>query len=107
MSLIGSLLALVLIPLKARPPKREDEANLTFALDHWRNAWHVLWAENERMKAERDHYRDLADEWRRSYAAQERMQQQSFQGLGQLARQVINCVPSRSEVFGNSHGRAT
>ena len=62
MSLTGSLLGLVLIPLKARPREQPREVDnlavmaladevrrLQFALDHWRNAYGKLETEYERM----------------------------------------------------------
>jgi hypothetical protein len=75
MSLIGSLLSLVLIPLKAKPHKlaaerpAEDRAALAlakevkclqFALDHWRDSGHALWEENQRLRQE---LRGVRDEW--------------------------------------------
>jgi hypothetical protein len=74
MSLIGSLLGLVLIPLKAKPkqpPKEED--NLTvlalakelncmqFALNHWRDSGHALWEENQRLREDLRAARDERD----------------------------------------------
>lgn len=142
MSLIGSMLGLLLVPMKAKPPTKrggelaEEVERATFALDYWRNAWHVLWAENERLKVERDNYRDLADQWRRSYASVRREQlsqlsqqvlhQQSYQGLVQNAAMAqqqapqhqaqfaqyaqtmpyCNCAPSRGEAFGNVLGNS-
>ena len=135
MSLIGSLLAFVVIPLKAKPkPKppteREgrleaDAQRLTFALDHWRSAWHALWADNERLREERDALRrELAlrrreDRWLRlgevnAQMAQQAQQQnralalQNAQYQGGLAQQLgmqqayqglCNCVPSRSQML--------
>lgn len=133
MSLIGSLMALVLIPLKAKPneapTQREvelaDEVNrANFALAYWRNAGMTLMEENDRLieqnrslSAERDRLRAANESL---FASNERLiqahyQQQSFQGLGQLADQVMqnaafaqyaqampfrNCVPSRGDVLG-------
>jgi hypothetical protein len=73
MSLIGSLLSLVLIPLKAKPEARPKEVEnlaalalakevkcLQFALDHWRDSGHALWEENQRLRQE---LRGVRDEW--------------------------------------------
>jgi hypothetical protein len=103
MSLIGSLLALVVFPLKARPQNLSDPKPMpapeleSLALDFWRNAYAKLEAENERLREElrntREHRDWLAGELsdtRRRYEGglQAQMQQQSYQGLGQLAQQV-------------------
>jgi hypothetical protein len=74
MSLIGSLLGLVLIPLKAKPPARPREAEnlaalalakevkcLQFALDHWRDSGHAVWEENQRLRQELRGVRDERD----------------------------------------------
>ena len=71
MSLTSLFLSLVLFPLrtnpltglKAKPAPRlktarelelEDELRrATFALSYWRTSWHDLWAENERLRAQR------------------------------------------------------
>jgi hypothetical protein len=78
MSLIGSLLSLVLIPLKAKPrnlaaerPKEVDNLavmaladevrRLNFALDHWRDAGLKTWEENQRLRQELRGVRDDRD----------------------------------------------
>jgi hypothetical protein len=74
MSLIGSLLSLVLIPLKAKPEARPKEVEnlaalalakevkcLQFALDHWRDSGHALWEENQRLRQELRGVRDDRD----------------------------------------------
>jgi hypothetical protein len=71
MSLPSLILSLVLFPLKpkpAPPPKKDQSPNgptareleleaelerATFALSTWRSSWHALWAENERLRAQR------------------------------------------------------
>jgi regulator of replication initiation timing len=108
MSLIGSLLALVAIPLKAKSRNRaaerprevdnlallamaEEIKLLQFALDHWRRSGNALMEENERLRDERARLADEVNRYQRRYespqqAAQGQLQQmqQSYQGLGQL-----------------------
>jgi hypothetical protein len=98
MSLIGSLLALVLIPLKARAPevetKRERELadevrRLEFALNYWRTAYDALedsferqLAKNESLREERDTLaRELSDMRRRETDRQ-------FYGYAQMQNQL-------------------
>lgn len=102
MSLISTVLALVVIPLKARAPRKTErekklEADvelLTFALDYWRDAGRALMAENERLRT-----------------ANERLHaQRNWQGLGQAAQlaldRFLNCVPSRAQVLGTHEGES-
>jgi hypothetical protein len=125
MSLIGSLLGLVLIPLKARREERPKEVEnlqvmaladevrrLNFALDHWRDAGLKAWEENQHLREERNtlilelgYLRTLqqADRQLWAYANQ--------QGLGALDMTSPNyhaalqtwgdctCTPSRAQAF--------
>lgn len=55
MSMIGTLLAFVVIPLRAKlPAPKPDEKVVPFALDFWRKAGQALMKENERLRKERD-----------------------------------------------------
>lgn len=123
MSLIGSLLAFVVFPLKARPPApKPDDKVVAFALDFWRKTGWALMKEVESLREERDalraQLRSLADQQARQLAyyqermiaqhqAQMRAQYQPAphqQALAQPFQDWRNCAPSRGEVIGNSHG---
>ena len=103
MSMIGTLLAFVVIPLKARPPEKpaptpDDEvARLTFALDYWRRAGTALMEENLRLREERVALEREVDHARRGQALSLGQQAGAFEDF-------CNCVPSRGDVLGNSHG---
>jgi hypothetical protein len=129
MSMIGTLLAFVVFPLKAKPKEPAPPAPKTweFALDYWRNAYAVLSRENERLRVESLRLIDERDALRRQLelfnriervpSRQELAQQNAqllaqYQGLGQQAAALAqsqqnlgafqdhcNCVPSRSQVF--------
>jgi hypothetical protein len=132
MSMIGTLLAFVVFPLKAKPKEPAPPAPKTweFALDYWRNAYAVLSRENERLRVESLRLIDERDALRRQLelfnriervpSRQELAQQNAqllaqYQGLGQQAAALAqsqqnlgafqdhcNCVPSRSQVFDGS-----
>jgi hypothetical protein len=103
MSMIGTLLAFVVFPLKAKPPAPPAPKTWEFALDHWRNAYAVLSRENERLRAEslrlideRDALRrrlELFNRIERMPSRQEQAMQAQmlaqYQGLGQLAQQQL------------------
>jgi regulator of replication initiation timing len=59
MSMIGTLLAFVVFPLKAKPKEPAPPVPKTweFALEYWRNAYAVLWRENERLRKQLDDVR--------------------------------------------------
>jgi hypothetical protein len=71
MSLIGSLLSLVLIPLKAKPPKEvenlavmalaDEVRRLNFALDHWRDTGLKAWEEIQRLRQDLESARNDRD----------------------------------------------
>jgi hypothetical protein len=104
MSMIGTLLAFVVFPLKAKPKEPAPPAPKTweFALDYWRNAYAVLSRENERLRVESLRLIDERDALRRqlelftrierirsrqeqAMQAQMQAQQAQYQGLGQQA----------------------
>jgi hypothetical protein len=107
MSLIGSLLAFVVFPLKARPPApKPDDRVVSFALDFWRKTGWALMKEVESLREERDTLRAqlrslasqqqaLAAHYQTQQLAQHhglaqqmlgsRPNQQSYQGIGQYA----------------------
>jgi hypothetical protein len=118
MSLIGSLLALVVFPSKAKPETRPKEAaladevrRLEFALNFWRNGWEALMQENERLREQRDTLaRELSDMRQRetdrqlyAYAHAQSLQAQQNAALYNQGLQsdfMRNCVPSRAQAFG-------
>jgi hypothetical protein len=106
MSMIGTLLAFVVFPLKAKPKEPAPPAPKTweFALDYWRSAYAVLSRENERLRVESLRLIDERDALRRqlelftrierirsrqeqAMQAQMQAQQAQYQGLGQLCNQ--------------------
>jgi hypothetical protein len=100
MSLLGSLLALVVIPLKAKPRKTEVE---TFALNYWRDAGAALMKEVAELRLERDYWRATADNWRAvATKLEERRRDNARQELAVYERQYgpdCTCIPSRSQVL--------
>lgn len=141
MSLIGTLLAFVVFPLKARPPEPKPDKAVPFALDFWRKTGWALMKEVESLREERDALRAqlqslteqqarqiayyqqaLASQHQAQMLAQyqpaqlqqaQALQNYAYQGLGQQNQMALpqtqfqdwcNCVPSRGEVIGNSHG---
>ena len=110
MSMIGTLLAFVVFPLKAKPKEPAPPVPKTweFALDHWRNAYQALWRENERLRVESLRLIDERDALRRQLelfnriermpsrqeqAMQAQMQMLAqYQGLGQQAQQQQNAL---------------
>ena len=114
MSLASLFLSLVLFPLKPILPQKtkrelELEAQLelaTFALNHWRSSWHALWAENERLRAERASQAQAIEAWRNT-AGRLRAERQAsadnilqnltkLQQYQRLAFPDCTCVPARA-----------
>ncbi len=97
MSLIGGLLAFVLIPLKARPPEppKPKPDTTEAALDFWRNAGARLMKEverlreeNQRLRSERDAMaREVERHWRQQNALADAQMRQQVQMLAQYQPQ--------------------
>ena len=118
MSLIGSLLALVAIPLKAksrnlaaeRPRELDNLALLAmaeeikllqFALDHWRKSGNALMLENERLRADNWRMRDALAQGDVTPANRRLpITAQQFMQRPDLIWSDCTCVPSRAQAFG-------
>jgi hypothetical protein len=114
MSLISSLLAFVIIPLKARPaqktPRDREVEALTFALDHWRDAGAALMKENERLNVKLDYWRATASNLTAENALLRADRSAQQAALTLLARQELaayerqygsdcTCVPARAQAL--------